>query len=524
MIDKKSTDLIWILIVSVAIVMWSSIPTWAGYQIETPNLRFRGIYFDSQDYAVHTATMEAGRHGEWSYQFRFTTEPHNPAYIRLFYVALGHLSRWLNLSSELTFQSARWLLGIAALLALYQLMRQIFPDRFWARTAFLLAALGSGLGWLQLILNWTPGPITPIDFWLIDDYVFFSLSVFPHFAFVTAAMCTALCLWLDFLENRGWKKVALLIGIAILVQLVNPIAFATIDVSLLASTLFAWWRTKKIYRKDVVALLSIAIAQLPLLVYNFMVLSTDPIWSQFTTQNQTLSPPPVYYFFGFALFWLLAPVGLVVSFRTKQNALGAAVFWIISGFVLAYAPFYIQRRFLQNITVPLAILATTGLIKLFEIGASQYPNMTRWRFSLVTLFLFLASISSIELGLGQVAHLQTYPENLYYPATLDDAILWFREHAEYNDFVLASEQTSQVLAQKAGLRTYLGHEMETLNYQKKAAEVEAFFQGKMAELASLPIEWVVYGPLERQLGLNFEVPANLDLVYDSPELQIYQVR
>ena len=203
MTPEKRHDLIWIFAVSAAILLWSSIPNWAGYQIETPNLRFRGIYFDSQDYAVHTATMEAGRHGEWPYQFRFTTEPHNPAYIRLFYVALGHLSRWLNLSSELTFQSARWLLGIAALLALYQLMRQIFPDRFWARTAFMLAALGSGLGWLQLILNWTPGPITPIDFWLIDDYVFFSLSVFPHFAFVTAAMCTALCLWLDFLENRG---------------------------------------------------------------------------------------------------------------------------------------------------------------------------------------------------------------------------------------------------------------------------------------------------------------------------------
>ncbi len=521
---EKRNDLIWIFTVSIAVLLWSSIPTWAGYLVETPNLRFRGIYFDSQDYAVHTATMEAGRQGEWAYQFRFTTEPHNPAYIRLFYVALGHLSRWLNLSAELTFQWARWLLGIVALLALYRLMQQIFPDRFWARTAFLLAALGSGLGWLQLILNWTPGSITPIDFWLIDDYVFFSLSIFPHFAFVTAAMCIALHLWLNFLKKPGWKKVALIIWTAILVQLVNPIAFATIDVSLLASTLFAWWRTQKIRRGDIVALFSIAIAQLPLLVYNFIVLSNDPLWSQFTTQNQTLSPPPIYYFFGFALFWFLAPIGMVVAFRTKQSPLGAAVFWVFSGFVLAYAPFYIQRRFLQNITIPLAILATAGLIKLFESASARKPALIRWRFTVTTMFLFLASISSLQIGLSQVAYLQTHPKNLYYPSSLDNAIQWFLRNAQYNDFVLASEQTSQVLAQKAGVRVYLGHEMETLGYQKKLEEVDAFFQGKMPELASLPIQWVVYGPLERQLGLDFEVPVNLKLVYDSQELQIYQVR
>ncbi len=150
--------------------------------------------------------MEAGRQGEWAYRFRFTTEPHRPAYIRLFYVVLGHISSWLALAPEVTFQSARWLLGFVALFILYRLMQQIFSNLYWARVAFLLAALGSGLGWLQLIFNWTSSKITPIDFWLIDDYIFFSLSVFPHFAFVTAGMCIALSLWLDFLKKAALDK------------------------------------------------------------------------------------------------------------------------------------------------------------------------------------------------------------------------------------------------------------------------------------------------------------------------------
>ena len=524
MIPVNKKDFLWILTVSFLILLLSSIPTWEGYQVQTQELRFRGIYYDSQDYAVHIAAMEAGRHGEWAYQFRFTSEPHNPAFVRLFYIALGHLSKWLGLTSDVTFQLARWILGLVVLLVLYRLMKQVFPDLFWARTAFSLAALGSGLGWLQLILNWTSTKITPIDFWLADAYVFFSLSVFPHFAFVTAAMCLALSLWLDFLENKRWTNIVIFVLTAILVQFVNPIAFATVDLSLLGAALFAWWRNRKISRQDIGALCAIAIAQIPLLVYNFLVLSTDPLWGLFTSQNKTLSPPPDYYFWGFALFWPLAVWGGTVAWRTKSKELGAAILWLMSAFLLAYAPVFIQRRFLQGVTVPWAILAAAGLAQLFEAGTVRNPGLTRWRSSLVILFIFLGSISSVQLGLGQMAYLQTHPANLYYPASLDRAVNWFRDNAQYNDFVLASAQTSQVLAQKTGLRAYFGHEMETLDYAVKQSDVQKFFQGKLPELAKHPIKWVVYGPFERKNAPNFVKPDSLELTYDTQELQIYKVR
>lgn len=524
MIDINKKDFLWIFIASVLILLWGSIPTWAGYEAETPELHFRGIYYDGQDYAVHIATMNAGSQGAWAYKFRFTTESHKPAYLRMFYIVLGHFSKWFGLAPESTFQFARWILGLVALFALYRLMQQIFPDLFWARTAFLLAALGSGLGWLQVIFNWKSTEITPIDFWLIDDYVFFSLSVFPHFAFVTAAMCIALNLWLDFLKTRRWLNI-LWIGLtAILVQFVNPIAFATVDISLFGASILSWWTKKKIHREDIVALSMIASSQLPLLIYNFIVLNNDPLWSQFTAQNQTLSPPPDYYLWGFALFWPFVLFGITVAFRTKSDGLGAAGFWVLSAFLLAYAPVYIQRRFLQNITIPLSILATAGLIQFFEMGAIRISAIRHWRMSLVVLFVFLASLSSLQLSLGRTLYLQTYPEDLFYPASLNHAVDWFRQNAKYNDFVLASEATSQILVQKADLRAYLGHEMETLNYKTKKMNVEAYFQGELPELASRPIEWVVYGPFERKLNPNFQTTNNLEIAYNIQDVQIYRVK
>jgi hypothetical protein len=312
--------------------------------------------------------------------------------------------------------------------------------------------------------------------------------------------------------------------ISLLVQFVNPIAFATVDISLLGAALFLWWQAKTIQRKNILGLLVIAVSQMPFLAYNYLLLSRDPLWSQFTAQNQTLSPPPDYYVWGFALFWPVAILGAIVAFRTKSSPLGAAVFGVVSAFALAYAPVEIQRRFLQNITIPLAILAIAGLIKIFETNAPRYSGLVRWRASLIMLFMFLTSISSIQLALGQGAYLQTHPKNLYYPVTLDDAINWFRNNAQYNDVVLASEQTSQILAQKAGLRAYFGHEMETLGYKTKRVEVQDFFEGKLHQLASSPVKWVVYGLLEKELNPNFQPTDNLELVYDNQDLQIYRVK
>jgi hypothetical protein len=520
----RRDDVIWIFLAALGILAWGSIPTWSGYQTETESLRFRGLHFDSQDYTVHLSMMQAGRRGEWAYQFRFTTEPHDPAHLRMFYLFLGNISRWINLAPEDTFELARWVLGFLSLLALYALMKVIFADTFWARAAFLLAALGSGLGWLQLTFNWTSTEITPIDFWLIDDYVFFSLSLFPHFAFVTLAMCIVLGLWLEYLETPVWRIPVIIGVVSVIVQFANPIAFAALDAGLAGAMFFAWWKSGSIRKKDAFALAAIAAAQIPLLAYNYEVLSNDPIWSRFTAQNRTPSPPFDYYLWGFGLFWLPALYGVYIGLREKSPATGASIVWIISGFVLAYAPVEIQRRFLQNVIIPLAILAVLGLKHYLEAESDRGSARMRWRGGIVFLFIFVASISSIQLSLGRALYLQNLPEELYYPASVDAAADWLNEHAEYNEFVLALEATSQVIAQKTGLRVYLGHEMETLDYETKRLNVQHFFEGSAPEIAQHPVQWVIYGPNEHALNPDFQPPANLELMFETGDLRIFKVK
>jgi hypothetical protein len=524
--DRK--DLLWIFLAATLILVWGSIPTWAGRRAETPSLLFRGIYFDEQDYAVHIATMQAGIQGAWAYKLRFTTEPHRPAYLRIFYVVLGHVSGWLRLDPERTYHLARWLLGYAALFSLYSLFRRIFPDRFWARLAFLFAALGAGLGWLQLITGWIPGEYSPVDFWLIDAYVLFSLSLFPHFAFVTALMCTSLSLWLAYLASPRWQTLAWIALSAVGVQLVNPIAFALVDAALVGAALFSWWSNRQFRAADLVGLLALAAAQIPLLAYNFSILNNDPIWSQFTVQNATLSPGPLYYVWGFALFWPPALLGGWAAFKSKSPTLGAALAWILAAFALAYAPFNIQRRFLHGITIPLSILATQGLIALARRGEARPDEDRRSlarRKSLAVGYVLLASVSSIYLSLGQMKFMQTHPAQYFYPAALGEALDWLKANSPAGEFVLGAEQTGSLAAQKAGMRTFLGHPMETLAFEEKQSAVEAYYQGKLPDDWLDPaVQWVFYGPYERALSADFQAAPDLELMFENEAVRIYAVK
>lgn len=524
---RDRQDSLWILIAATLILVWGSIPTWAGRLAETSDLRFRGIYFDEQDYAVHIATMQSGIQGEWAYRLRFTTEPHRPAYLRMFYIVLGHVSGWLRMDPEWAYHLARWIFGYAALFALYGLFCRVFPDRFWARLAFLFAALGAGLGWIQLIMGWIPGEYSPVDFWLIDAYVLFSLSLFPHFAFVTALMCGAISLWLEYLASPRWRTAGWIALSAVTVQLVNPIAFVLVDVAMVGATLTSWWSNRRVRPGDALALLALAAVQIPLLAYNFTILSRDPIWSQFTLQNATLSPGLSYYVWGFALFWPPALLGTWTFLKGRSPALGAALLWVIAAFALAYAPFNIQRRFLHGITIPLAILATQGLIELVGRGAAGAGRrQIRLRSTTAVAYVLLASVSSLYLGLGQAMYMNTHPAKYFYPAALGEALDWLKANSAPGAFVLGAQESGSLAAQKAGLRTYLGHPMETLSFEEKGGRVQAYYQGLLPEDWPGPdtVQWVIYGPYERALGADFQPGGNLELRYENEAVRIYAVK
>jgi len=526
MIRHDRKDLLWFFVTAAALIVLGSLPNWYGWAAQTDTLMYRGAYFDEGDYAVHISMMRAGRMGDWAYQMRFTSEPHRPAFLRMFYVTLGHVSKWINLPVESTYELARWILGFAALFAIYRLCLRVFPERKYARFAFALAAFGSGLGWLQLMYGAPLDPISPIDFWLIDAYVFFSVSLFPSFSFTLMLMAAALSLYLDYLQFTGWKYIFWIGALSIACQAVNPIAFATIDAAFVGATLFLWRQERRINWSHFHALVILAIAQVPLLVYNYAVLNNDPTWSQFTAQNLTLSPPPAFYLWGFALFWPFALYGAYHSIRRRTPAWGALLAWVLSGFILAYLPVPIQRRFLLGITIPLGLLAILGLSEILKTLSRFSPCLLKWENLIIITYISFASITSIYIGFGSILYVQGHPRDIFYTRDLNAALNWLNENARPNDVVLGDPETGQLTGQRTDLKAYVGHDMETLYFKDKEAIMEAFYRGDAPAgwLDQTPIRWVVYGPFEQEITDQFLPGESLQLVYENKTVKVYEVK
>jgi hypothetical protein len=519
---KRQLELLILLLVSTAIMAASSLPNWMGRSLQSEQVSFRGQYFDNQDYAVDIAMMQAGMQGEWTYQMRFTTEEHKAVSMRMFYLPLGHVSRVLGLDTESAYGLFRWIFGYLALFSIYGLCRHYFKKKLLIWAAFLLAVFGSGLGWLQLLAGWQFGPITPADFWLIDAYVFFSLSLFPHFSCTIALMSLGLLGFLKFLESRQWRYVLLVCAAGVLTQMVNPIAFVVVDAAILFAALSNCLNERSRWKHLIFAVGLIALTQVPLLVYNLVILSRDPIWSQYTAQNITLSPSPLHYLMGFGLFWPMVVIGVISVIKARKPEFIGLLGWLLSAFILAYLPTLIQRRFLLAITIPLALISLYGLDKLIDwLG----KKTLRRKPAILLTTVLLVSISSIYLVYGNIQVLKTLPDASFYPASLNPAFEWLSENADLYDFVLAGESTSQLVAQKSGLRVFAGHEMETIHYSDKLKQVAAWYQSNLpdAVLATSGVMWVVYGPDEKKLAPDFSPEDNLTPVFSNSEVTLYQV-
>ncbi len=538
----------WVIVVSILALAISTLPYVCAYHMQTPELVFNGALWDRPDVSIHLATMQSGLHGEWVYRFRFTGELQPGAYVKMFYIWLGHLARWGRLDIIFAYHLARWGFGLLTCLAAYAWLAMTLDTRRARQFGFLLALFGSGLGWLQLLISQFPeGQLWPIDFWLIDAYLFFGILVFPHYAAVSFLMIGMVVGFLDDLNRPSFWKVILVALAGILLQFIQSFAPLLPFVAMAGGLVVRTWERHRIPWRGVAAYLGIGLVQIPLLAYNLYVFN-QPFWLKFASQNLTLSPPWMYYLWGFALLWPFALMGiwrlvneLVGLARLDrrialQNSLvgqGAAFAWLIAALVLVFVPTNLQRRFIHAFILPLSILTLIGIFHVFFpwLERRGWFWLLRRRTGLLILFLSVANLSTIYLVAGQIFFVSNRPVTLYEPAALVDAVNWLNRQAAGEGVVLAAEQTSQFVAANTNLSVYSGHGMETLDYPAKKQRVKEFFSGMASPdwLQSCGCQWVIDGPHEQKLveprisTLESWYLGNLAPAYQNENVTIYRV-
>jgi hypothetical protein len=526
----------WLIIASVFVLSLSSIPYIAGYLSQTPEQVYSGVVFSRMDYNVHLASIHAGLRGEWAYPLLHTSERTTPSYVKMTFILVGQIGRVLPFSAPALFEITRWVFGLWMLITFYIFAARFLESLALRRSAFLLLALGSGVGWLMFALKWQPeAEVSPIDFWLIDLYGFFSLLALPHICAVSALMWSAALTYLDFQKSGAWRHLLLTVMIVVIMQAMQPFAPLVVDVVLAAYVSLQGWRARRIKLRDVIGLCVVAASQLPLLIYATRIFYFDPIWRGHTLLYITPSPSPLYYALGLGALGVYAILGMWRVARRRFAEAHLLLIWILVVIVLIYLPTNFQRRFTEGVMGPIAALGAMGLgctvlpsLRKVKPWFLNYP-FRRARNLVLILALLFAMPSTFYLVSGGTVLMTIRDPKIFDRAEVVAGIKWLGANSKPDDVALSSERVGGVIPMWIGHRVYLGHPIETVNYPVKLEAVKKFYSTMSDDerktlLAQCDCRFVFYSPHERELGsFNPDAANYLNRVFASGTTVVYEV-
>lgn len=522
---------VWVVTAAGLLIVASTVPYLAGYLAQVPDLRFSGALLDRSDYHSHLAKMWQGYRGQWRYRLLFTPEEHRGVYLQTFYVALGHLARWLGWRLPLTYQVARVICSFLMLLAVYHFIALFVRPVLTRRVAFLLATTASGLGWFtEIVAPTLPGGVSPMDFWLLDGFTYLAMLTSPHFC---AAIGLLLAIFLlivrrpegpSLVEGTGAVLASLVLG------LIHPYMLLLADLLPVLYWVVDGVCTRRVAWRGLVTVAAMGMAQLFLVFYDLWVFRTQQAFVGWSAQNVTLSPPPRIYLLGYGLLLMLAIIGVVAQAR-RQGAwvLSFPLLWIGLVIVLAYLPWNLQRRFLEGVQVPLGLLAGKGLVEgLFP--KIRWQGQARWQSGTQVAMLAVAAMSNLYLTAGLTVAAVARASALFWPVELVTGVDWLGTHTSWEETVLAGLETGNLICGRIGHRVVLGHWMETVNYDAKKDEVMHFFatstsdEDRLALLRKWKVEWVFYGPGERGIGdFDPSEASYLEPTFQQGDVMVYEV-
>lgn len=500
----------WVAIWAAALVLLASLSYLIAYLATPDDLFYTGFLTNPLDGHSYLSKVRQGLNGEWLWHLAFTPERHKGAFLLTYYLLLGHGARWTGLSPILVLHLARVLNGYVLLLVLYYAMSWLFDDVAQRRFAFLLVAVGSGLGWIVIAL----GTMTA-DLWVPEGYIFYSLFANAHFPLAIALMVLALTWSVTPWDAARvhWSRVARVALCAASLGVLQPFCLITVGLTLLLYVFWRWFQQKRLPWHEIVSGISIALIGLPFALNAYLSVKNNPLLAGWSAQNLTPSPPLWDLVSSYAPVLVLALIGAWYAVRHKRGRDSFLLAWVASTGLLMYLPLSLQRRMMMGLIVPLGALGTVGW---YQIPVRRRPR--------AGIALGLTSLTHLVLvGMSILVVLQYVP-SVHMTRDERAAMRWLADHVPQDALVAAAPETGLFIPAWAGQRVFYGHPFETAQAERREAEVRAFFaEGDLTVLPYRP-DYVFYGERERSLRVaGWSPEERWQAVHQNGTVAVYAV-
>lgn len=441
--------------------------TWLGAGMSNP-----------WDTAVYLSRLQQGAEGVFRFKDLFAIEPQQSA-IFAFWSVLGLMAR-TGIPPVLLHELTRFALTILLAFVVYWAARSQTSNDRDARFATLLAFLGIGAGWLYLFLASVTG--TPFSHFAPDMEFEFALGPTLFAAGVHIILSVALLIhglrhaWKAFHEDltrSAWIAGACFAALMAL----HPYFIPLIAVYFVLCLLFHVGRIP--WQRSAYLLLPFALSVIPAVLI-FLPLTTDQVFRTVNIQANLNPLQPLTAWLATLLPFFCAITWRIRRKRHLTEREQWLVIWIISAIICILLPFPWPKRFTEGLGVALVFLTLPAWFAVRDnLHGKNFKTMfVGW------ICLVLAGLTPIAMLHADIRVLlaSDSAHKLYATPGHTDAWDWLREHRPADCVVISDDPWVNIWTPAmTGCTAYIGHTIETPDYEKKYAVWSKLFSADDAQ-------------------------------------------
>ncbi len=545
-ISKSEWYFIWWL--SAIMVVITTLPYLVGFFFTPAGSSYNGLHALSPgDVPVYYSYIRQIKLGNFLLYNFFTSEPQIYGTLNVWWLLVGLLAKWFNLSLPIVFQLSRILLIPVLVIIAYVFFSYFFVSQKVRRLAMIFLLFSAGIGAMAAPLLQAINPnrdvlAWPIDLWITEAITFTALYHSSHM--IASLVLMLVILLLIFLGlNQSNFKYTLVSGLVGLFYFnFHPYYLPVVYGVAMLYFFYLTWRQKKIVWQQLLWVVIFIILSLPSAIYHGWLILADPIIYQRALQNVTHLSPWPYVFMGYG--WLVAGglVSLFIKIKTKQwtHQYVFMLLWLLVNLSLMILPFPFSSRYTQGMHFILVYFTVDALQYIYHYVKLNFNNIYKkiiinniLLFSI--LFILFFSLSNIFQLVRDIYYFTAKPNQtrqiFYLEQDLISAYSWLEQQAKKR-VVLAVDISAKFTPSYSGQIAYVAHAHETIFYYTKTAYLHWFFADnnkknddkKHAWLKREGIDYVLYSPYEKELG-DFQPQAKnyLKPVFSIGQTTIYQV-
>lgn len=514
---------------------------WAYYHVPAQT-QYNGMNLVGEaDYSVYFSYINQVKAGRFLLLDYFTGEPQSGGIFNIFWLGVGIMASIFSLTPWVAFHLSRLIMIPIFCLIFYIFSAYIFPAPKLRQWSLAFAGFSSGLGaYLALIINgnwerafnWL-GAALPIDLWVTESNIFFSIYENPHFVLSLALMTLFFLMLLLAWENNNYKY-SLVAGLTGLVWFnFHPyyapyvLAIGFIFATYLVARYKKWDAFTHLLISCLIAFISVA--------YHFIIIEGDYIIGTRSSQNVTITPALIYVAAGYGLL-LLFSLPSVYFLAKKHRAIpDKFVFLLIClvvGLNLLYAPVSINRRFTEGLQIPMIFLTVyvlTILAYYVKLNWARLGKILTNKFVLIFLFIIFFCSTTLFILARDLYFISRQHSNFYFSDQYLEAVDFLKGENQ-TKVVLTHTYNGHFLPSLINMPVFSGHGHETLDFIAKQQMLEDFYANKYEQaqaekfLNDNNIGYILYTGWEKSdTKINLNEQPYLEQIFSNSQTAIYKI-